>query len=78
MARHTLHSDLALPELFMQQENLFKESTLGDDSVHLKWLFCKWSFAEMGVNSSVDCFFLNRLHHRSAADFYLYRILDIW
>ena len=78
MARHTLHSDLALPELFMQQENLFKECTLWNDSIHLEWLFCKWCFAEMGVNSSVYSFFLNRLHHRSAADFYLYSILDIW
>lgn len=59
MARHTLHSDLVLLELFMQQENLFKESSLGDDSVHLEWLFCKWCFAEMGVNSGIYSFFFS-------------------
>jgi len=39
----------------MQQEYLFKESTLGDDSVHLKWFFGKWCFAAHPTNPVEGC-----------------------
>lgn len=57
MARHTLHSDLVLPELFMQQKYLFKESTLWNDSVHLERLFCNGALLKRVSTAAFIAFF---------------------